>query len=258
MNESGDTHVPDDRPGGVYHCFMTRVAPIVPAESDLLCERCGYTLNGLPAASNCPECGTPIDESVKSDRRPPPWERRDRWSFATFFETTADVIVRPTWFFRTSTTRGDVARAARFADLHWAIATLLFATTGTIHARVSFLGLPALATFVALFVGTWLTLWATTWAAARLTAWEANYRGIRLPINVVRRGMYYHAAHYLPVGVVAFLIVGGYAAALRSGALGANSITTYLYTLCGAVIVAAGYLFHTYWIGMRNMMYANR
>jgi hypothetical protein len=237
---------------------MTRVAPIVPAESDLLCERCGYTLNGLPAASNCPECGTPIDESIKSDRIPPAWEQPERSRFATFFETSADVIVRPTWFYRTTTTRGDVDRAARFADLHWGIATILFATTGTIHARVFFPGSPMLATFVALFVATWLTLWGTTWAAARLTAWEANYRGIRLPINVVRRGMYYHAAHYLPVASVALVIVGGYAVALRYGFITPNTITTYLYTLCAVVVAAAAYLFHTYWIGMRNMMYANR
>ena len=237
---------------------MSRVAPITPAESDLLCERCGYTLNGLPAASNCPECGTPIDESIQSERVPPAWEQPARSRLATFFETTADVIVRPTHFFRTSTTRGDVDRAARFADLHWGIATLLFATTGTIHARVFFFGTPTLATFVALFVGTWLTLWGTTWAAARLTAWEANYRGIRLPIHVVRRGMYYHAAHYLPVAVIALATVAGYAIAQRYGVVNASTITTYLYTLCGLVILAAGYLFHTYWIGMRNMMYANR
>lgn len=237
---------------------MSRVAPIAPAENDLLCEHCGYTLNGLPAASNCPECGTPIDQSIKSERVPPAWEQPQRSRLATFFETSADVIVRPTWFFRTSTTRGDVDRAARFADLHWGIATLLFATAGTIHARVSFLGWSPLATFFALFIGTYLTLWLTTWAAARLTAWEANYRGIRLPIHVVRRGMYYHAAHYLPVGMIALAIVGGYAIALRYGLVNPNTITTYLYTLCAAVVLAAGYLFHTYWIGMRNMMYANR
>jgi len=237
---------------------MTRVAPIVPAESDLLCERCGYTLNGLPAASNCPECGTPIDESIKSDRLPPAWETRQRNRLASFFETSADVIVRPTHFYRTTTTRGDVERANRFADVHWTLASLLFASTGTIHARLLIMGAPTLAISVALFIGTWLTLALTTWAAARLTAWEANYRGIRLPIAVVRRGMYYHAAHYLPVGVLALMIVGGYAIALRYGLVGPQTITTYLYTLCAVVIIAAAYLFHTYWIGMRNMMYANR
>src|SRR5439155_6058558 len=58
---------------GVYHWRMTRVAPAIPAEADLLCEFCGYTLNGLPAESNCPECGMPIASSLGQKRTPPPW-----------------------------------------------------------------------------------------------------------------------------------------------------------------------------------------
>ena len=237
---------------------MSRVAPITPAESDLLCERCGYTLNGLPAASNCPECGTAIDESVRSDRVPPAWEQPGRSRLLAFVETSSDVIVRPTYFYRTTTTRGDVGRAKSFGHVHWQIATLLFAAAGTVHASIFFPGDRALLTFAVLLVATYLTLWLTTMAAARLTAWEANYRGIRLPLPVIRRGMYYHAAHYLPVAFLTLAIVTGYAVALRYDYAGVNTITTYLYTLCAAIIVAAAYLFHTYWIGMRNMMYANR
>ena len=237
---------------------MSRVAPITPAENDLLCERCGYTLNGLPAASNCPECGTPIDESIQSDRLPPAWEEARRSRVLAFIETSADVIVRPTYFYRTTTTRGDVSRARSFGHVHWQIATLLFAAAGTVHASVFFPGDSRLLLFAVLVVGTYLTLWLSTVAAARLTAWEANYRGIRLPIQVVRRGMYYHAAHYVPVALATLAIVAGYAAALRYGYAGVGTITTYLYALCAAIIVAAAYLFHTYWIGMRNMMYANR
>ena len=44
---------------------------------------------------------------------------------------------------------------------------------------------------------------------------------------------------------------------LTTGAAGMPSTTTYLYALCGEVVVGALYLFRTYWIGMRNMMYAN-
>ena len=35
-------------------------------------------------------------------------------------------------------------------------------------------------------------------------------------------------------------------------------VLSYLIVLCVEVIAAAVYLFITYWIGMKNMMYANR
>lgn len=31
------------------------------------CIRCGYNLQGLPAAGNCPECGTPVERSLRGD-----------------------------------------------------------------------------------------------------------------------------------------------------------------------------------------------
>ena len=36
-----------------------------------------------------------------------------------------------------------------------------------------------------------------------------------------------------------------------------STTTTYLYVLSAEVVIAAIYLFKTYWIAMRNMMYAN-
>lgn len=105
---------------------------------------------------------------------------------------------------------------------------------------------------------TYLIIIQTIRLATRLTAWEAAYRGYRLPHPVVLRALYYHAAHSLPVATIALTTVAGYAVLLSHGVFGYASMLNYLYVLCGEVLVAAFYLFATYWIAMRNLMYANR
>ena len=99
---------------------------------------------------------------------------------------------------------------------------------------------------------------ATQRLATRLTVWEAAYCGFRLPHAVVLRALYYHSAHTLPVALLVMLTVAAYSW-LQSGAyLQITSAPAYLYVLSGEVIVASVYLFATYWIAMRNLMYANR
>ncbi len=105
---------------------------------------------------------------------------------------------------------------------------------------------------------TYLMLDGLTRLAARLTDWEARYRGYRLPYDVVVRGMYYHAAHYLPVALLAAATVIGYQVLIAVKLLTLGTLVTYIYVLSGEVVACAAYLFYTYWIGMRNMMYANR
>ena len=239
--------------------------------SDILCEGCGYVLNGLPADSRCPECGKPIDESVGHERIAPSWEQSPRKS-SGFLRTTLDVIFAPTQFYRTLAVRGSVDHARRFARVHWWIAAGLFGLTCATHTlwygyimnsmrsplhEPRVLQLYAGAILV-LSVATYFALDGITRLAAKLTNWEATYRGIRLPYDIVLRGMYYHAAHYIPVAIGAFATVIGYQVLLALGWLSYASGTTYLYILAAEVILSAGYLFQTYWIGMRNMMYANR
>src|SRR5712691_2806444 len=155
----------------------------VPADDAILCEGCGYTLDGLPLHSNCPECGKPIAQSTGEDnRRPPAWESGEDSPIARFLRSTALVTFRPSHFFRTSTARGPLAPPRRFAMIHWAIASILFGAAGAIHwwwyANFIFFDtnprLP-LAT-AALAALTFVALGALTRVAASLTTWEARYR----------------------------------------------------------------------------------
>ena len=241
---------------------MSRVAATIPSENDLLCEGCGYTLNGLPDDSNCPECGKPIAESARLLRRRPLWENEHAGFLRRFFSTTFDVLFRPTRFYRTLATRGSVRDARTFAMLHMLITAILVSQAVVVHSRwlpvtgdaarvrSALVGLSMPLTFVFLMLITLL--------AARLTAWEAAYRGLRMPREVVLRGLYYHAAHYVPVAAVALITVVGYRHMVEQEITTVQTLPTYLYVLSGQVILGAFYLFWTYWIGMRNMMYANR
>jgi hypothetical protein len=247
---------------------MTRDGVIVPAETSVLCEGCGYTLDGLPSTGQCPECGLAIQQSLEgSGRVLPAWEddASGAGPLKRFIKTTAAAVLHPRHFYQTLKTRQHDLAAYRFAKVHWALSASLFAGALSIHAfwfqryqlGPKLPGGPWLF-WVLMSVVTYLLLWGTTRVAGRLTAWEAAYRGIRLPLPVVLRGLYYHSAHYLPVALMGFATVVAYYQAVRFRWLSETTAVRYLLFLCIEVVVGAGYLFKTYWTGMKSTMYANR
>ena len=242
-------------------------AVTIPGETDLLCEGCGYVLTGLPADARCPECGKPTQESSPALREPPPWETAEAGSRGeAFLRTTLAIWLRPTQAFRTLSLQPGGNASLRFAQIHWAASSVLlgaaawahfdwFVTLGGKNQFEIFTQLPLL---LGCCLGAFVFLILLTRLAAWLTSFEAGYRGLRLPLPVVLRGLHYHAAHYFPVALVAAGTVLGYQLALAQGWAGGASGATYLYVLCGEIVLGAGYLFSTYWTAMRNLMYANR
>lgn len=231
----------------------------------MLCESCGYTLDGLPATGRCPECGLEIAKSLAgSGRSLPAWEQSNRPRLMGFLSTTGSIIGRPKHFYRTLATRRDDRKPLRFAQIHWALSAILLAIALAVHVdwyqRVILAPRLAAPWVVGLVGGITIYLleWGTTQLAARLTAWEAAYRGYRLPLSVVLRCMYYHAAHYLPVAIIALATILANSLLLRAHLISPASASRYLLVLCVEVVLGAFYLFETYWKGMKNTMYANQ
>jgi hypothetical protein len=238
-----------------------------PAETDILCEHCGQSLTGLSDDAACPKCGRPIaDSTVNNHRELPAWEADPEPGWGSFLLTTVQIIFTPKRFFRRLRTRpGPAGYDAEFAKRHRIIAALIFGAAVLTHLnwmtrgrvfRHEFLIVAVYYLSAVGAVGLFLAI--TTWAATGLTRWEGTYRGYRVPFDVVRRVMNYHAAQLLPVAVVAAVTVIGYRYGVRLGFIPRGVDVEYLYVLCGEVVVAAFHLFRTYWIAMRNVLYANR
>lgn len=255
------------RPGGfVQYTPMSAGAASISSRDEILCESCGYTLIGLPEVGNCPECGSPVAESTfASGRTLPLWESERR-----FWATTIAVVGRTSHFYRTLMTRVESHQhraAYGFAFRHWLIAGVLVALVSALHYTLTDVApAPALlgqlmlmsiwiAVVTALFI---FAAMAVTHTATWLTAWEAGWRGYRLPREVVLRGLCYHSAHLLPVAIVALATVLSYRALLMLGVVELDTIVIYLGALSAITIAGALYLFWTYWLAMKNMLYANQ
>jgi hypothetical protein len=90
-----------------------------------------------------------------------------------------------------------------------------------------------------------------------MTTKESKWWGMRLPEPVLTRAMDFHAANYLPVGVAALTVTGGYRLLYELDLISPFAAVPYLLLLSALVVVAAFWLFESFVIAMRRIRYAN-
>lgn len=160
-------------------------------EYTLLCEKCGYVIEGLDQAGNCPECGKPIAESLPDRRVGTPWQQSPgvKSLLATWWMTlrhplrTLDVMrvgSRPNtrWL-----TRWAIAAAAGFGAIGFVVSSLLHASDPLaveIHPLVMILTIPV-----------WMILpfellTLLTWVETRGLVIIARTRGFRIDTHLAR------------------------------------------------------------------------
>lgn len=71
---------------------------LVPAEFDLLCEQCGYSLIRLTTSTRCPECGAPIDTMTLPLARVPWLYRLKLGTWPSYWRTVWMTLVGPAAF----------------------------------------------------------------------------------------------------------------------------------------------------------------
>lgn len=143
--------------------------------------------------------------------------------------------------------------AAAIHGTYMADAWLLFDPT---HWTATEFAIFAVGTPV-LIVASIVLLTQVTRLAIWLTAKESKWWGMRLPSPVLKRAMDFHAANYLPVGILALTITGGYRLLNELHVLSDIQAVPYLVTLSAAVVAGAVWLFESFVIAMRRIRYAN-
>lgn len=102
----------------------------VPVDQPPLCETCGYDLTGSDAQGRCPECGTPVADSLQPDRRiGPPWEQRRSLKLWPAWCETAGLIWRPDQLGRTLHVGEGPTDHRSFLSMTLVIAGIIFGVT---------------------------------------------------------------------------------------------------------------------------------
>ncbi|HEY0008869.1 MAG TPA: hypothetical protein VGB55_09110 [Tepidisphaeraceae bacterium] len=238
--------------------------PTPPAPNDVLCEACGYTLNGLSESGNCPECGTPVAFSTtESPRRPPAWEQSGiRSGVARFSRTAAAVLLHPSSFGQTISVHQDVRRSKSLAWICLIVTAYLNTKTIIVHEALTgvlTLGGPmvVIGGFVLLPIVSLAFWWGMVHLVAWLTALESKFWGYRMPRFRVLRVLNYLTLHLIAASMLPLLATTAFAVFLAFDQDNGQFAVQYLYGLSAVIVIAALYLFVVYWRAMKAILNAN-
>jgi len=241
-------------------------------EYTLLCERCGYVIEGLPDGGNCPECGEPIAESLPAARAGSPWQRepgeaawlRTAWRTLTHpRRTAAELRVQPD--VRFGLFAHHVLAAAVLAGLAVAGGTtrveeLLHGRPirGTGESAAAVFG-TALLGFVVVMLLAGVAFHALSRVEERGIRFFSKRRGGRVT-RTIARVVIAHAAVGWPVAVIG-AIVGGLAAEflLLATRCEPGPLRTAIVQLPWVLALPGFFVFEWFaYVGMRSMKFANR
>lgn len=234
-------------------------------EYTLLCERCGYVVEGLPTEGACPECGKPIAESLPERRMGTVWQRNKPglWTLARSWYAC---LVHPA---RTLDhmapglpTRGMRAWNASTSAFLWMIGIIGPLVLVSINADI-FYEEDVVPTLILLCI---VVIVSTTFVfAGVLLLTEVESRGLEVISR--QRGSRITPAIARRVcdhGGVGWVVCGGTVAVIGLGSTAWHTSTGdmlpgWVYWF-GLAVFGFGFLFfETFaWLGLRRLKYANR
>lgn len=225
-----------------------------PHPSTLLCEGCGYSIEGLPTTGACPECGRAIASSLPERRLGSPWQRGP--SLRSWWQTSLGLLRAPRAFW--DQVRVDDPARGLLVDQCWiaaaGLALIPLIVFAPIHRWDTLLPL-LVAALVILVLGA-SVLMGLTLIEATGARFFASRRGWRVP----RAAAWSICAH----AGVGWVLAGwlGLALALlgHPAALLAGAPRAVLWSGWGALLgMTAGFLVFEVlvYLGVRRLRYAN-